>query len=303
MDTYLADSRLFTWPTRLAKSRIVVSCLVPGEPISKQRPRFARGKNGNVYTPRQTVEAEMDIQMCLKAACPSLFPDSVKQYGIRCMFVQTTRHRRDIDNMTKLIMDACTGLVWGDDTQVIELFGSKTIEKDNPRTEIVIYSTNAPDAWTKPCELCGTVFRVYPSWKNRRFCSMQCSAIKQTQARSAKCMHCKGTIDRSQSGLTGRTNLYCSRECKTMASQIELTCMNCQKLFRLARSGHGQKLPVCSIECRIALVSVRELAQMRGNCPECGAPKSKRKYEMCRACRLKRGIKGRAKRNSLVLTQ
>ena len=155
MNTYLTDSRLLTWPTKVPTSKLIVRCVVPGEPLSKQRPRLARNKNGNVYTPKQTVEAEMDIQVCIRAATISLFPNDINKFGVRCLFVQKNSQRRDIDNMLKLVLDACNHLVWEDDTQVSEIMALKQIDPDNPRTEIVIYQSTAPDAASRGCEYCG----------------------------------------------------------------------------------------------------------------------------------------------------
>jgi len=55
------------------------------------------------------------------------------------MFFTKTQQRRDIDNMTKLFFDACTGIVWGDDSQVHELICRVVRSDENPRTEVAIY--------------------------------------------------------------------------------------------------------------------------------------------------------------------
>lgn len=43
---------------------------------------------------------------------------------------------RDIDNYNKLILDACKGLLWGDDKQIMELTIVKNYDKENPRIEM-----------------------------------------------------------------------------------------------------------------------------------------------------------------------
>lgn len=53
-----------------------------------------------------------------------------------------TKHKHDIDNFTKLWMDAGTGIIWEDDGQVVELTLSKYFDKKNPRIEIEIYGEN-----------------------------------------------------------------------------------------------------------------------------------------------------------------
>ncbi len=46
--------------------------------------------------------------------------------------------RRDWDNWHKLTMDALTGIVWEDDSQITDVIVRKKIDKDNPRIEIII---------------------------------------------------------------------------------------------------------------------------------------------------------------------
>ena len=50
------------------------------------------------------------------------------------------KRRRDIDSGIKATLDACTGFLWGDDSQLIELFITKGIDKGKPRMEIEVYS-------------------------------------------------------------------------------------------------------------------------------------------------------------------
>ena len=48
----------------------------------------------------------------------------------------STKHRRDIDNYAKLVLDAMEGIVYEDDTQIQDLIQSKYYDKENPRIEI-----------------------------------------------------------------------------------------------------------------------------------------------------------------------
>lgn len=45
---------------------------------------------------------------------------------------------RDIDNYNKLILDACTGLLWLDDKQIMSLHIVKNYDKADPRIEMVL---------------------------------------------------------------------------------------------------------------------------------------------------------------------
>ncbi|MBA7630002.1 hypothetical protein ES703_37510 [subsurface metagenome] len=149
---------ILTWPRRISKSRIRVHLTIPGEPISKQRPRFSINKNGRVYTPRQTRESEEWIGWQIKNAYQGLMPDVDYAFGVRIMFYQSNQQRRDLDNMTKLILDACTRVVWEDDSQVTEIIAHVFRGDDKPRTELCIYSLDYIIHMTSTCLACGKQF-------------------------------------------------------------------------------------------------------------------------------------------------
>lgn len=54
-------------------------------------------------------------------------------------FFFKTNTKRDIDNFNKALLDAGTGILWKDDSQIQELILRKFIDKDNPRVELFIH--------------------------------------------------------------------------------------------------------------------------------------------------------------------
>lgn len=46
--------------------------------------------------------------------------------------------RRDLDNFNKLVLDAGSGLLWDDDSQIQELIIRKYVDKAKPRVELTI---------------------------------------------------------------------------------------------------------------------------------------------------------------------
>ena len=133
----ITQHNILVWPTRIAKSRIRVYLTILGEPISKQRPRFT---NGRAYTPLKTREAEEWIGWQIKSAYPGLIPFPEYAFGVIRLFYQSNQQRRDLDNMVKLVLDACTGIVWNDDSQVTEIFCHVFRGETEPKTELRIYS-------------------------------------------------------------------------------------------------------------------------------------------------------------------
>lgn len=49
-----------------------------------------------------------------------------------------TKRRADIDNFHKLLLDSLTGIVWEDDSQIVEYHISKRHDAKNPRIEIEV---------------------------------------------------------------------------------------------------------------------------------------------------------------------
>jgi len=49
-----------------------------------------------------------------------------------------TKRKVDIDNFCKLIFDSLTGLVYEDDSQIMELKITKNYDKENPRAELIL---------------------------------------------------------------------------------------------------------------------------------------------------------------------
>lgn len=90
---------------------------VPGEPVSKGRPRVtSRG----TYTPAKTREHEKLVRLvALKERLESVpcWPMDAR-YLLTVRVIQGTKHRRDIDNVGKLVADALNGIAWDDDSQV-----------------------------------------------------------------------------------------------------------------------------------------------------------------------------------------
>ena len=112
---------------------------VPGEPVSKERPRLGAG--GRTYTPDKTKTAEEKIGWCFHAAVKGWKVDADSTFGVDLIFWNSTRHRRDIDNMCKTVLDGLNGLCWKDDWQVTEIQAVKHVGALEPHTYIRIYRT------------------------------------------------------------------------------------------------------------------------------------------------------------------
>jgi len=58
------------------------------------------------------------------------------EVDIKLYFKDKRKH--DIDNYNKILLDAGTGIIWVDDSQITKMTIEKFIDKKNPRIELII---------------------------------------------------------------------------------------------------------------------------------------------------------------------
>lgn len=113
---------------------------VYGDPVPKKRPRFTR--TGRTYTPKETMTYEAEVAKIAKAAMGNsepletpiaayiyinyaVPPSYSKKRAEACLNGAERPKRHDIDNVAKAILDACNGIVYLDDVQVVSLHVTK----------------------------------------------------------------------------------------------------------------------------------------------------------------------------------
>lgn len=116
------------------------------EPIGKARPRMTR--NGHVYTPKETREAELAISMAyelfrgrlIEKGVPvsldvvAYFPipqswSNIKKMAVMDGDILPTK-KPDADNILKLVADALNGEAYEDDAQVVDMSISKRYRRE-----------------------------------------------------------------------------------------------------------------------------------------------------------------------------
>jgi len=115
---------------------------VEGDPVGKQRPRFARGRT---YTPKKTVDYEKHIadkaREAMGSSEPLETPVAVYIYANHAIPASYSKQRRanclagierpkvnDIDNVCKSVLDAMNNIVYLDDKQVVSLHATKRFD-------------------------------------------------------------------------------------------------------------------------------------------------------------------------------
>ncbi len=124
----------------------MIDMVIYGTPVGKGRPRFGRGKSGNIvtFTPKKTREYEQGVKALAQVAMMNrtLIEGPVK-VTITAIFnhkVKSGWHvsRPDLDNIVKAILDGLNGIVYADDTQVAELVASKKYDDSEERVEVLV---------------------------------------------------------------------------------------------------------------------------------------------------------------------
>lgn len=111
-----------------------------GAPASKARARSSRFSNVH-YTPRRTVAAQDGLAWRFKAQGKPPLSGAV---AVLAIFYRPNFQRIDVDNLTKLVMDAATqGGVWADDSHVTAQASFVELDVVRPRTVVAICPTRS----------------------------------------------------------------------------------------------------------------------------------------------------------------
>ena len=105
---------------------------IPGEPVGKGRPRFAKGRT---YTPAKTVAYEAHVAACARRAItePLSGPIHVRVQAVFAVPKSWTKKKKDelmwrphtqkpdIDNVFKSIADGMEGIAYANDSQIASM--------------------------------------------------------------------------------------------------------------------------------------------------------------------------------------
>ncbi len=115
--------------------------VVPGPPKTKDRARVVRGDDGKTraFTPKETAAYEKHVAIhAIAARCKvHRWPWQDKSVVFEIKIDVFRNGRGDWDNYAKAITDACNGVLWQDDRQIVD--ARVTLHNDkNERVEVAV---------------------------------------------------------------------------------------------------------------------------------------------------------------------
>lgn len=126
--------------------RVAFLVLDGTRPRPKARARVTR--NGT-YTPERTTAFENAVAWRARAAMGARKPTTAP-VSLVCRFEQRTRIRSDLDNLVKSVSDALNGVVWADDSQVIDLRAAVTRGAARDCTTVAVFEIPPTTERTAP---------------------------------------------------------------------------------------------------------------------------------------------------------
>lgn len=124
-----------------------ISFFVSGEPRPKQSFRVVGNGKRQGYTPAHIKAWQSLVAWQAKTAMLQDKAEIRQDNGliVRLDFLLPDNHRRDLDNLSKAVLDALNGILWKDDNQITKLIITKRLEKSNPGVIITLLGKDTND--------------------------------------------------------------------------------------------------------------------------------------------------------------
>lgn len=115
-----------------------MNIIFEGQPLSTQTiyRSACRGKFPTLYMTKRGKEMKEYYQYATKEQYSGKIEEGDCEVKITLYF--KSKHKHDIDNFNKLILDSLQGIVYKDDVQIQDLLTKKRISVENPRVELEI---------------------------------------------------------------------------------------------------------------------------------------------------------------------
>ena len=196
---------------RVGKQRRVVNICFEGKPVSA-----SVGFSGNKLYRSQDYTAYRDaLAWLIKEKIGGEWDTRRYSFGVRVRFFLAGMRKIDIDNLVKPVLDAATGLIWADDSQVIELYAVKLMKQKESKIEFLVYHIGDWIDYHHLCAYCGK--DIARKGLSQKYCSIECRDKDQRKATERQCPECGKTFWNGRyAGIQKRIvskQKFCSRQC------------------------------------------------------------------------------------------
>jgi Holliday junction resolvase RusA-like endonuclease len=106
---------------------------VGGPPVPWQR---TQTRGGQRFTPKRQRAYQSLVALHASMAITRKVWPSASTFAVELDVYQQDARRRDLDNFAKTVGDACNGVLWDDDSQIVEWRLRKHIDRAQPRIEV-----------------------------------------------------------------------------------------------------------------------------------------------------------------------
>lgn len=194
-------------PTRIGKASIILHLK---ENFLARTHTLYKGR-GRIFTTNEYKAYVEQLRWLILKEIREKLDDSETVYGIRCRFFLPSGGRSgDIDNLTKPIIDAGTGLIWHDDSQIWELNVNLVRGHEEIYTELLIYTImQISPKIHNLCLFCGKPFEHWPGEGRSKYCSFACYKAHLQQPKI--CDYCGKRFTTPR--VRGYRHIFCSLEC------------------------------------------------------------------------------------------
>jgi len=283
----IPGSALTRWPVAPDPADVYINLALDLEPVSKSRARISpaeytqigaariKVKEAHGYTGARLRDYENKIGWLLRQAGVRL--NDVDDLGVHAIFHVRGNQRRDIDNLLKALLDACTGVAWRDDSQLTRITSEMIRASDHPRTELAVFVVCRRG---QGCARCGTALPIGKISNKSVYCSKACYDAEQQRGAYRECFACGTTVYR-QADKAAAERVFCSPECRAAGRG---NCRNCGE-----PNVHPWSTDIfCSTDCAAAWHRKKPLASkaVPGICLGCSGPTSSTRAKLCRACHI-----------------
>jgi len=113
---------------------MMIQFWVPGNPVPKQSFRY---KKSGSYQPKRVKDWQEAVGwMALSATSGEVLERDVR---VELNFKRKDKRKVDLDNLSKAVLDACNGVVWADDRQIVTLYLTKEYDPADPGVLVSIW--------------------------------------------------------------------------------------------------------------------------------------------------------------------